>query len=75
MFSIKYIITMNTFLKKDIRSALFVLSLTFFGTTLAYFITNDIGNSQRLGYIFTLIGSFLTSLSIGISIAQNRSKF
>jgi uncharacterized membrane protein YoaT (DUF817 family) len=65
---------MNTFLKKDIRSVLFVLSLTLFGITLAYFITNDLGNNQKLGIMFTLIGSFLTALSIGISITQSRLK-
>ena len=65
---------MNTFLKRDLRSTLFVLSLTLFGLTLAYFITNELKNGQRLGCIFTLVSSFLTSLSIGISIVQARSK-
>jgi uncharacterized membrane protein YoaT (DUF817 family) len=65
---------MNRFFKKDFRSILFVLSITFFLIVLVYFMTNDLKNKERLGYILTLIGSFLTTLSLGISIVLNKSK-
>lgn len=59
---------MKTFLKKDVKSVLFVLALTLFGFTLAYMLCYELDDKQKMGAILVLIVSFLTSCSLYFSI-------
>jgi|GEM_PF-6906898 len=59
---------MKTFLKKDIRSILFVLSLTLFGFTLAYMLVFSLSDREKHAAILVLMTAALTACSVGLSI-------
>ncbi len=64
---------MKTFVKKDIRSILFILALTLFGLTLAYLIISDLSDNSILGLLLLLISTLLTAIGIGVSIHKDRT--
>lgn len=65
---------METFLKKDLKSMLFVISLTLLGFSIATLLIFQFPFSQRIGVILTIIVFLLTAISLGISINKERQK-
>lgn len=63
---------MESFLKKDIRSFLFVISLTFVGIVIAFIILNSLTEREYLGIILVLASSVLTTIGLGLSIQKSR---
>lgn len=62
---------MKTFLKKDIRSLLFVSTLTLIGITIAFMLMSELNDKERLGAILVLVSSILSAIGIGISINKS----
>ncbi len=63
---------MKTVLKKDTKSVLFILTLTFVGITIAYMIIYDLTEMERLGSVLVLISLVLASIGLGTTILNDR---
>ncbi len=59
-------------LKKDTKSVLFILTLTFVGITIAYMIIYDLTEMERLGSVLVLISLVLASIGLGTTILNDR---
>jgi len=65
---------MSTFLKKDIRSILFVLNLTVSGLALAILIIAELNKAQKLGVTLTAIIALLSAVGLFIDISKKNKK-
>lgn len=63
---------METFIKKDLKSLLFVIAITIFGLALAVLLAYDLDEKTELGMIMAMLSMFFTSLSLFISIYKKR---
>ena len=63
---------MKTVLKKDTKSVLFILTLTFVGITIAYMIIYDLTEMERLGSVLVLISLVLASIGLGTTSLNDR---
>jgi len=65
---------MKNFLKKDIPSVLFVLSITLFGLFLALILFGLQNYNQKLGSYIGMASMFLISISLFITISKKNKK-
>jgi len=64
---------MKTFLRRDIRSILFVATLTLIGITIAFMLMYELNDREKLGAILVLISSALSAIGIGLSIKKSNA--
>ena len=65
---------MTTFLKKDIPSTLFILSITVFGLCLALLLVGENSEKGKLGLYFTMASMLLTAISLFMTISKRNEK-
>ena len=65
---------MSTFLKKDIRSILFVLNLTVSGFALAILIIGELNKAQKVGVTLAAIIALLSAVGLFIDISKKNKK-
>ena len=65
---------METFLKRDIRSVIFVVALATMGASIAYLLIADTNNGTFWGMSINAFACLCTTISVGIGISKQRKE-
>lgn len=65
---------METFLKRDVRSVIFVVALGTMGASIAYLLIADTDNKTFWGLSINVFACLCTTISVGIGISKQRKE-
>ena len=65
---------METFLKRDVRSVIFVVALGTMGASIAYLLIADTVNKTFWGLSINAFACLCTTISVGIGISKQRKE-
>ena len=65
---------METFLKRDVRSVIFVVALGAMGASIAYLLIADTDNKTFWGLSINAFACLCTTISVGIGISKQRKE-